>query len=381
MTPKDLYEDLTRFYEFQLGSLPHRQEFKVALKSTFALEDVRIFFRLPFLGTLSAEQFEQKLLKAGISGSEMRQAVQRLVAEGMIDTYVGAKGRVYGRSPFIALIELQVRMKQDSPMRAVCSKVMDALIEGGAEVIPTRTPYYRVLAVESTLTGAQRPGGIALNAEIPDPRQVLPIDVVSKMVKEAEVIAVSDCYCRATKRLLGEDCGHPLETCFYFNELGLIKLETGYARRIDNAEALRILRQCEQAGLVHNVSNCEGKIQTLCNCCSCSCAVLKAVVRGQKNVAAPSRYQAVLAAEKCKLHGNCVEVCPVSVFSIQDGRLGMYRERCIGCGQCASACPEQALEMQPRQKPPRVYPDNAALFRKINMEAMVGLVSKKIFGK
>jgi hypothetical protein len=95
-----------------------------------------------------------------------------------------------------------------------------------------------------------------------------------------------------------------METCFYFNELAQTKLEAGYARRVDYAEAVRILYQAEEAGLIHNVINCKGKIQTLCNCWSCSCPVIKAMVHGQTNVGAPSRYTAVVDTGLCQLHGT-----------------------------------------------------------------------------
>jgi len=375
MAEKNQYEDLVRFYEFQLGKMPHRSEFISALQSTFSKRDLQIFFLLPFLGMIPQEKFEKKAARVGIPAEELHTAVKRLAPEGMIDTYVAPEGRVYGRSPVIALLEFQVRLKEDSPMRAVCAKVMDAFIEGAVDVIPTKTPYYRVLPVESTLIGTEK--DIPVNKAVPDPREVLPIDIVSEMVKKEKIIVVADCYCRSTKKLLGEDCGHPLETCFYFNELALVKLETKYARQIDADEAIHILHECEKAGLVHNVSNCEGKIQTLCNCCPCSCAVLKGVVRGQKNVGAPSRYHSILVEEKCTLCNKCVEVCPMGVFSIAGEKLVLQADRCIGCGHCVSVCPDEALYMTKRDKYPKIYSDNDALFRKINAEAFVGLALKK----
>jgi len=378
---KDLYEDLIRFYEFQLGKLPAREEFRRALEATFTPQDLRIFFILPFLGMVTQEKFEGRARKAGLTVEELLTSVKRLQPEGLVDTYVGPQGRVYGRAPIIALLEFQVRVKVASPLREVCTKVMNAFIEGATDKIPTRTPYYRVLPVEGTLTGPKPGHVVAVNAPVPDSRQVLPIDMISEMVRKEPLIAVSDCYCRATKRLVGEDCGHPLETCFYFNELALLKLETGYARKVDYDEAMRILYDCEKAGLVHNVSNCEGKIQTLCNCCACSCGVLRANIRGQTNTAAPSRFKSVLVAEKCDLSGKCVEVCPMDVFEIREGKNHMHEERCIGCGQCVAVCPSQALYLAPREKPPRTFSTNDKLFQRINMEALVGLALRKVTGK
>lgn len=381
MSEKDLHQDLVRFYEFQLGKMPFRDEFTEALRATFSTQNLQIFFLLPFLGQIVPEKLQKKTEKLGLSKEELKAALKHLVCQGLVDTWISAKGRVYSRAMVISLLELQVRMVDDSPMRAASTKVMNAFIEGAVHVLPTKTPYYRVLPVEQTLTGTAPAKEIPLDIVVPDPRAVLPIDIVSEMIKHEKLIAVSDCYCRATKQLVGEDCGHPLETCFYFNELAQTKLEAGYARVVDYDEAIQILYQAEKAGLVHNVSNCKGKIQTLCNCCTCSCGVLKAVVRGQTNVGATSRYVAVLEPDLCKLHAECVAVCPVGVYEILDGELQQHSEKCIGCGHCVSACPEKAIHMELRTEKVKIFNDNDALFRQINLEAFTGLAVRKLQGK
>ena len=38
MPKKDLYEELIRYYEFQLGSMPRREDFYEALKKTFSIK-------------------------------------------------------------------------------------------------------------------------------------------------------------------------------------------------------------------------------------------------------------------------------------------------------------------------------------------------------
>jgi NAD-dependent dihydropyrimidine dehydrogenase PreA subunit len=380
MKEKDYAEDLIRFYEFQLGALPERDEFKEAVKATFSEQDLRIFFLLPFMGMVPIEKTEKKAVKANITIEDLHETVLRLIPEGVIDSYVENGVRFCGRAPIIALLEFQVRLIVDSPMRRVCTKIMNAFIEGATDVIPTKTPYYRVLPVETTITGIGEEKEVAVNMVVPDPREILPIDVISEMIKREDLIVVADCYCRSTKQLLGEDCGHPLETCFYFNKLAKIKLESGYARQIDYEEAMRILRDCEEQGLVHNVSNCDGEIETLCNCCNCSCAVMQAIQRGQTNVGGPSRFVVALDEESCSLCGLCLDACNVENIEIVEGKLTIDFANCIGCGQCVSRCPEGSLYMILRKDPPKIFSNNDALFRRINMEAMVGLAKRKIFG-
>ena len=50
----------------------------------------------------------------------------------------------------------------------------------------------------------------------------------------------------------------------------------------------------------------------------------------------------------CNLCGACVEVCPVGLFRIADGKLYIGDERlCIRCGKCLSICPPRAIQMEP----------------------------------
>lgn len=378
MSQKDLYEDLIRYYEFQIGNMPRRVDFKKALKETFTEDDLKIFFNLPYLGFISEEKFLNKLSKIGLAKGDLDHALIRLIPKGLVDKFQKKGEWGYERAPVIVVLEMAVREAEDSPFRRITALVMNDLIEGAAETIPTKTPYYRVLPIEPAITPESKSTVIEINAEIPDPRQILPLDVISEMIKGADLIALSNCYCRSAKQVIGEPCGHPLETCFYFDELAQMKLQTDYARQVDYEEAMQILYQCETQGLVHNVSNCEGKIQTLCNCCECSCAVLKAWNRGMRNTTAPSRFVVTLETDQCKMHKDCISACPVNALSVKEEKLVIDESSCLGCGLCVPSCPESALHLELRKKPPKVYKDNDALYRNIYAESALGLIGRSL---
>lgn len=51
-------------------------------------------------------------------------------------------------------------------------------------------------------------------------------------------------------------------------------------------------------------------------------------------------------SEKCNCHEICVEVCPVDVFEIQDGKsVVINEEECLGCESCVEDCPEEAITL------------------------------------
>ena len=401
MARTDLHEKLCGYYEFMLGKLPNREEFIAALRHTLTANDIRVIFLLPFIGEVSYERFAKKAAKIGISAEELEDVIRRLVPEGFIATYVRSQkkdfagraypsdtplvsvdteGRVYARGEIISMTEMQVRKPEHDPMRQAAAHWMDYMIEGGTASMPTKTPYYRVIPVEPTLPKEPRRERIHVGEKIEDPRAVLPLDVVSKMVQNEHVMAVADCYCRRTKTILGEGCDCPTETCIYFNELAALQINAGRARPIEADEALRILEMAADAGLSHSVSNCEGHISCICNCCIHACGIMKSMTLGVRSAGGVSRYHVVHAEENCEQCGTCVEACPMDALSL-NGNIQVDEERCIGCGVCAYKCQTESLSMTWRESAPRIYRDSASLNRQITIEAALGLVKKKITGR
>lgn len=57
-------------------------------------------------------------------------------------------------------------------------------------------------------------------------------------------------------------------------------------------------------------------------------------------------YKPEVDEEKCIGCGNCVEVCPVDVYEIQDGKsVPINAEECLGCESCLEACEEDAITL------------------------------------
>ena len=55
-------------------------------------------------------------------------------------------------------------------------------------------------------------------------------------------------------------------------------------------------------------------------------------------------YKVTVDQEKCKGCEECVEVCTVQVFEMQDGKSILMNEKvCIGCQSCVEVCKEEAI--------------------------------------
>lgn len=374
---KDMYQELLKYYRFMAGKIPNEDVFLQAIQQTVTPEDLRIFFFLPFVGYILEEKLMRKAERAKIPLDEVLRRTEYMVSQGVVIRYTKPEGRAYERGNIVYMTEQQVRIQENTPRRRAFAEVMDKLIEGETGSVPNRTPYYRVLPVESSISAISQPEKVDLNLPVKDHRSALPYDIVTAMVKAEPLVGVADCYCRSARKIVGKDCGHPLETCFVFNELAESLIDAGLARKIDHKEALSILNDCEKAGLVHFVDNAEGKIKSLCNCCPCSCVIFSVIKRGGTNAGGPSRFIISYNEEICTLCGSCVEACPTRALSL-NGELRINYELCIGCGLCVSACPDAALQLTLREKMARTFPSNEKLWAHIARESMVGMVVNRL---
>jgi hypothetical protein len=66
---------------------------------------------------------------------------------------------------------------------------------------------------------------------------------------------VRDCICRIQQKLVGKGCDHPVENCLVFAPVEGVFGGSETVRAISKDEAMRILHEAEDAGLVHSPGN------------------------------------------------------------------------------------------------------------------------------
>jgi NAD-dependent dihydropyrimidine dehydrogenase PreA subunit len=55
-------------------------------------------------------------------------------------------------------------------------------------------------------------------------------------------------------------------------------------------------------------------------------------------------YEVVVDPEKCEGCEECVEVCPVDVYEMVDGKSEpVNAEECLGCESCVEVCDQEAI--------------------------------------
>ena len=55
-------------------------------------------------------------------------------------------------------------------------------------------------------------------------------------------------------------------------------------------------------------------------------------------------FNVTVDPEKCTGDEECVEICPVDVYEIQDGKaIPINADECLGCESCLDACEYDAI--------------------------------------
>jgi hypothetical protein len=144
----------------------------------------------------------------------------------LIGTYnKPGEGKVYRRCDLLTVSVSQVRTGHPGTFQEACAEFIVDSVEKNGFSFDSKSPFYRVVPVQETLVPENSTRKIEINRNVPDPRAVLPVDIVMELVKKEPFISVSGCWCRSAMNFADKGCGHSMETCFGFGSLGRMELD------------------------------------------------------------------------------------------------------------------------------------------------------------
>lgn len=184
---------------------------------------------------------------------------------------------------------------------------------------------------------------IPVNKSIDHKLKILPYENVEELVKAQDKFLVAPCICRKEKKLLDEGCEKPEENCLILGRGADLYHDRGIGRYIDREEALKILKEADDAGLVLQPSNSKD-IVNICCCCGCCCGVLRTIKQHPKPASIVSTpFICTAYPETCIGCGVCVQRCQMDALSLEEDRVVLDLDRCIGCGVCVTTCLTESL--------------------------------------
>jgi electron transport complex protein RnfB len=323
------YEKLREFLDqFPIGfrKTPSGVELKI-LQSLFTEEEAEL---TTFL-TMRPERARTIARRAGKDTSKIEEKLESMAKKGLIFRSRRDNQILYNAAPFmIGLYEYSVK-KMDKELAQLYKQYYQEA--GLDEIGASNVPGFKVIPLEETIqTGTT----------------LFPYQMLKESIKNARVIAVTDCICRKEAQLLGHGCDHPIETCLSFGVAAEFYIENGMGRKISAEEAIRIIKEADDSGLVHAGANSK-HLSNICNCCPCCCVSMKGMTQYglDKQKFMNAIFESTIDGDKCIGCGNCLERCPVGAIFLEE-IAKVDRNLCLGCGLCASICPEEAIRLKVR---------------------------------
>ena len=179
----------------------------------------------------------------------------------------------------------------------------------------------------ANLTEMVPPGGagigmhvIPVEKAISLENKTLDIEHISHWLKKYEGhLGVGICSCRYGRAKLGEGSGDSCEDwCIGVGDMADYCRETGKGHDITYEEAIQILKNAEDNGFVHQITNIDGedKIFAICNCNVNICNALRTSQLFNTPNLSRSAYTAKVDPKNCVACGKCVEYCPAGAVKL-----------------------------------------------------------------
>ncbi|MBU4385939.1 MAG: 4Fe-4S binding protein [Actinobacteria bacterium] len=352
----EVYEELRKHLDKHPTGAPEAPEIIEILSALFTPKEARVASRAPF----RPKTAEEIARRAGVGEDEARELLESMADKGLV--YAREKEGEWGYAllpimpgifefPYMKGVKDEKLERLAGLWHSYMEKIMDGL---DSEVFP----FARVVPIQE---------------EVESRAEILPYEKVYEMIYNAKVVGLAHCACRVAEG----NCDAPLEACMLFDDTCDYLVERGFARYISKDEMKRLLREFDEAGLVHNVNNSQDKLMFVCNCCPCCCGFMRALIQFEKpNVLATSGFLARVDPDACNGCAVCEDRCPMGAIVVADDVAAVDAGRCIGCALCVTGCPDEAVDLKRRDtipETPATMPEMAVavLERKGKLEEFI----------
>ena len=295
------------------------------LATLFSPEEAALAAQLKF----PLETAENIALRLGLDQQEVEDLLAEMAQRMLIRSGRTPTGVGYGLMPFVVGIYEGLMGKINQEQAQLFE---DYYYESFGQMLAVQPPVHRVIPIKESVS-------VDLAIE--------PYESATTLVDNAGSWGVIDCICRQQKKMIGEGCDHPVDVCLMIHERPHVYDNHDSIRALSHEEALATLQRAAEAGLVHSVSNNQKGTHYICNCCTCSCGILRGMADlGIANVVARSSFVNTVDEGLCLGCEDCLDYCQFGALALNDDFIVEVKQvSCVGCGVCVPHCAEEALSL------------------------------------
>ena len=353
---KDVFRDLQKHLDKMPIGFPTTKsgsDIRI-LKQLFTPQEAEVAMLLKFGWERDLETLDtiyNRIDDKNISKKDLGIILDEMGRKGLIMTKRDLEQKFYGNALLmVGIFEFQVnRLNKD-----FIEDFHDYFDEGWLpETLKLKGAQLRTIPVEKSIELEQN---------------VSNFDKVQELFKTTDgPYMVANCICKQLKNIEEHPCKvtDRREVCMGFGHAAKLYIDQGWGREITKEEAIDILKQNQEEGLVLQADNSQ-KLTFLCSCCSCCCEGLSRFLKipnpGKMMV---SNYYAEVDADYCTVCETCIEICPMEAIKLVDEIAKIKQKRCIGCGNCVAKCPSDAIKLHKKDRQFTPFPTMDDLFDKI----------------
>jgi electron transport complex protein RnfB len=334
-------------YSMGFGETATGIEYKV-LKRFFTEEEAEMYLNL----TLDLQSAQEVAEKTNQDPEKVEKILQQMMEKGLVfPRFPKKEGEpfYYAAAPYAhGIIEHQLH-KFDKELADLLQEHIESPEYVTKPLIPLRN--------------------IPVQTAIDNVKSISSYDNVREIIKNKKRIALAECVDAEWQRVRGViKCDQPTEVCIFFDFYAQYYVDRGMGRWITPEEAMAKLDECEEYGLVPQLSNSK-EPEALCNCCPKCCSILRAYKQHPTpGLFVATNHFAQIEPDLCIGCEICVDRCPMDAIDMEDELAVVNRERCIGCGLCVSKCPEEAIALQEKPEVEHIEPPENCEFMRSSAE-------------